>query len=188
VRTPRDFPLRTATLRFLDIETTGLRPDRGARITEVALIDREEPVLDWRGPAHERPAEKTGPARDPLEDDVLRDDLPRLTAALDVGTVVGHNLSFDLDFIAYEADRLGTGGFTVRFIDTMTLAQHLLDRTARVRLADLLDYFGIASSTPLHRALADARATRALFWQLVDRGRLDTLADAQVQRLHWTSF
>jgi len=33
---------------FLDIETTGLRPDRGARITEIAIYSRSQQIEVWR--------------------------------------------------------------------------------------------------------------------------------------------
>lgn len=40
--TPRsDWPLRTAPLVFFDLETTALRPDRGGRICEMAVVDAE---------------------------------------------------------------------------------------------------------------------------------------------------
>jgi DNA polymerase III epsilon subunit-like protein len=34
-----DWPLRTAPLVFFDLETTAVRPDRGGRISEIAVVD-----------------------------------------------------------------------------------------------------------------------------------------------------
>ncbi|WP_146110112.1 hypothetical protein [Salinibacter sp. 10B] len=36
---------------FFDLETTGLRPDRGARITEMAVVDQECIRFDWAADA-----------------------------------------------------------------------------------------------------------------------------------------
>src|SRR5690625_7847388 len=40
---------------FFDIETTGSRPDRGAKITEISILDRNSQLYLWRensGPFH----------------------------------------------------------------------------------------------------------------------------------------
>lgn len=168
-----DWPIETTALRFFDIETTGLRPDRGARITEIALVDRGGAQLDWR---RERDATD------------LSTVLPGLFDHLQAGVVVGHNVRFDFRFVAYEADRLGLRGPAVRFIDTLDLARTLDLRTPDVRLGTLLSHFALVPEDTLHTALVDARATRALFWTLVEHGNLETLADAGLKRLDWTTF
>jgi len=170
-------PIRIAPLLFFDIETTGLRPDRGARITEWALVDHTGLRLHW----------SVNLDADDYEER-LASRLDALFEPLQQGIVVGHNLAFDLSFVAREADRLGLRGPAVQFIDTMTLARRLGLQTSDVRLGTLLDYFGCTPEEPLHTAPVDARATRALFWKLVAHAGLDTLADAGLQRLDWASF
>lgn len=170
-------PLRMAPLLFFDIETTGLRPDRGARLTEWALVDhtglRLHRVINPDATDYDR---------------VLAASLDDLFKQLQTGVIVGHHLAFDFGFIAREADRLGRPGPHLLFIDTCDLARRLPLRTSDAQLATLLDYFGIDPDGPLHTAVGDARATRALFWALVEHGGLDTLADAGLQRLDWTAF
>ena len=78
-----DRPLRTVPLRFFDLETTGLRPDRGARIAEMAVVDEGGVRFDWVS-AHDSP-----------RDEAVAFQLPRLMAHLEDGIAVGHNLSFD---------------------------------------------------------------------------------------------
>lgn len=170
-------PLPVAPLHFFDIETTGLHPDRGARITEWAVVNHTGSVQQWAA----RP-DASG------YDVTLAAGLDRLFAGLAAGIAVGHHLAFDLGFLAREADRLNRPGPRLAFIDTCTLARRLAPRTSDVQLATLLDYLGIDPDGPLHTAVGDARATRALFWALVERGGLDTLADAGLQRLNWTAF
>lgn len=171
-----DWPIDAASLLFFDIETTGLRPDRGAQITEMAVVDRRSVRFDWQ----------LGP--DTPHDDALAVHLPRLFDLLQTGVVVGHNLSFDLRFIAYVAGRIGLRGPTARFVDTLALARQVLDRPRDARLESLLGAFGIAPDGALHTALVDARATCALFWALVEHGDLETLGDAGLQRLDWTTL
>ncbi|NBC16964.1 MAG: 3'-5' exonuclease [Bacteroidetes bacterium] len=168
--------IRVAPLLFFDIETTGLRPDRGARITEMALVDRGEVRFAWEG-ASSAPDEHPVAAQ-----------LPPLLQHLQAGVVVGHNVSFDVGFIAYEAERVGYAGPRIWYIDTLALSRRLLPSRGDYRLDGLLAHFDLVPEAPLHTAVVDARATQALFWSLVDRGELETLADAGVRRLDWTTF
>ncbi len=89
-------PIEVASLAFFDIETTGLRPDRGARITETVL-DRDGVRFNWE--------------RDSVNDSTFPSQLPCLFDHLCAGVVVGHNVQFDLRFVAYEADRHGYRGW-----------------------------------------------------------------------------
>jgi len=166
-----DRPLRTASLVFFDLETTGLRPDRGARITEMAVVDERGVRFAWTSP------------HDPPRDAVVADELPRLIGHLEDGIAIGHNVQFDFRFVAYEAERLGLDGLDVRFIDTLGLARSVSDGLDTHRLGALLDVMGAAAEEELHTAVGDALATRTLFWRLVERGNLGTPGDAGVKRL-----
>jgi DNA polymerase III epsilon subunit-like protein len=168
-----DRPLRTAALVFFDLETTALRPDRGGRIREMAVVDRQGVRFDWRSDAA------------PPRDEAVAAQLPRLIDHLESGIVVGHNLQFDFRFLTYEAERLGLEGLDLRFTDTLGLARSLLDTPDDHQLGTLLGHFDAAPDEELHTAVGDALATRTLFWELVDAGGLKTLADAKVQRLQW---
>lgn len=189
---PPDFPNRTdpwarmplsiAPLLFFDLETTGLYPSRGARIAEIGLVDHRALVLHWTG----------DPARDGY-DAALADAIDETVAALSDGIVVGHNLSFDLGFLAREADRLDIAGPRLRMIDTLALARRLLDSAdapsvPNHKLASLLDAFDLEPVGTLHTTLGDARSTRVLFWALVEHGDLHTLRDARMRRIDWAAF
>jgi DNA polymerase III epsilon subunit-like protein len=162
-----------ASFAFFDLETTGLRPDRGARITEAAVVGRGEALLDWQ--------------RDAEDASSLAALLPRLLGRLEGRVVVGHHLSFDFRFIAYEARRHGLSLPRLQFIDTLGLARAALDAAHDGQLEALLRRFDLVPEGPLHTALVDARAARALFWRLVDEGDLQTLADAGAKPLAWTA-
>jgi len=168
-------PLRVASLVFFDLETTGLRPDRGGRIREMAVADQNGIRFDWRS--------DTAPPRD----DAVAAQLPVLVEHLEAGVVVGHNLQFDFRFVTYEAERLGLWGLDVRFVDTLGLARSLLDAPDTHQLGTLLGHFDAAPDEELHTAVGDALATRTLFWHLVEHGGLQTLADIGVRRLQWNA-
>ena len=170
-------PLRVAPLLFFDVESTGRRPDRGARLTEWAVVDHCGLCVH----------ETLAPKKEGY-DAALADRLGRLFGIFRDGIVVGHHLAFDLGFVAREADRLGIAGPHLWYIDTLGLARRLLDQPADFQLGTLLSYFDVSLDVELHTAPGDARATRALFWKLVAHGRFDTLADAGLKRLNWTAF
>jgi len=165
--------LELTSLLFLDIETTGLYPERGAKITEVALLNRSEVVLSW-----------FRNAKDPNEP-YISELLPELTKLFGKGVIVGHNVKFDLKFIAYEMERYKKSGFSVRFIDTMDLSKKIINKIADYQLSSLLDQFNIAPDGELHSALVDAKATRALFWKLVEMGKLGKLSEMGIKQLNW---
>ena len=170
-----DRPLRTAALVFFDLETTALRPDRGGRICEMAVVDQRGVRFDWRSD------------EDPPRDDAVAAQLPVLIDHLEAGVVVGHNLQFDVRFVTYEAERFGLDGPDLRFADTLGLARSLLDTPDDHHLGTLLDCFDASPEEELHTAVGDALAARALFWHLVEHGGLSTLADVGVQRLQWSA-
>jgi DNA polymerase III epsilon subunit-like protein len=170
-----DLPLHVCTFVFLDVETSGLRPDRGARLTEIAALGRRSSLLDWRAEAG--------------NDAALAAVWPDLRRCLHAGLVVGHHLAFDLRFLAREAERLRLpGGLDVRFIDTLPLARRLVSGVPDYRLGTLLSALGLVPEGPLHTAVTDAAATRDLFWALVARGSLATAAEAGLQRARWRAF
>lgn len=166
-------PVRITSFAFFDLETTGLRPDRGAKITEAAMVSRDRVLLDWH--------------RDAAGARALSALLPRLLDQLRGRVVVGHHLSFDFQFVAYEARRHDLTGPDLQFIDTLGLARRVVGVQQDARLEALLRHYDLVPDEPLHQALVDAKATRALFWALVDEGDLQTLADAGAKPLTWSA-
>lgn len=168
--------IERTSFAFFDIETTGLRPDRGARITEIAILNRDSERFLWQQP------------EDNVSDENLAAQLPEVLDHLTHGVVVGHNVTFDLRFIAYETDRLNFRGPDILFIDTLGLAKKLCHNTKDFQLSSLLEVFEISTTGKLHTAAVDASATQALFWKLVNLGDIETLAQASIQRLNWSTF
>lgn len=75
--------------------------------------------------------------------------------------ILGHNVAFDLRFLAAEAQAFGAAWAPPRSVCTKELASALLAKTGKTpsaKLADVCTYFGIPNSGA-HRALADVRRT-----------------------------
>jgi len=167
--------IEVSNFNFLDIETTGLRPDRGSKITEVVILDRNNVKYEWI-------------STNCSDNTSLHLALPRIISFFDKAVVVGHNLSFDFWFISYEADRIGIASPSLRFIDTLSLARKILPGRSSYTLGNLLKLFDIHVSGELHTAVTDAEATRALFWKLIEKGGISTVGEAGMKRLNWSSF
>lgn len=161
-------------LVFFDIETTGLRPDKGSKIIEIALLNRNETIFYWKYDVNEN-------------SNIPLDDLNILLKCLGSGVMVGHNCFFDLSFIKHETNRQGLSLPNIQFIDTLDLAHRYINIHS-YKLKDLLKYFEIEVCGALHTALVDAQAVRALFWKLVEKGGLETAGQAGVKNLNWSNF
>ncbi len=169
----------------LDTETTGLQPDRDAIIEIGAVKFRGDEVLEtWSslvnpGRALPRKIERlTGiSSREVERAPTLFSVMPTLKRFVGENPVVGHNIAFDLGF-------LQRGSFSASAaLDTYELACILMPYASRYTLGKLMEDLHIDFPTK-HRALADARATHALFNALLERaGRLDQKVIQEIAQL-----
>ncbi|MCB0217215.1 MAG: DEAD/DEAH box helicase family protein [Chloroflexi bacterium] len=162
------------TYLALDLETTGLDPDRDA-IIEVAALRFDAGGIQDRFQSLVRPAVDISPRSQQLTGLSLADlaDAPSIEAVLPAlaafagdALPIGHSLGHDLRFLARRGLRFAHAG-----LDTFELATILMPDCGRYSLASLTARLGIAVEAPAHRALADAEAHRRLFLALRDRAR-----------------
>jgi DNA polymerase-3 subunit epsilon/ATP-dependent DNA helicase DinG len=100
-----------------------------------------------------------------------------LISFLDTEPIVGHNISFDLNFLARKGVKPANPTY-----DTYELSTILLFQVSDYSLASLTKHLGL--STPHHRALLDATATKELFVALLDRAyQLDIPTVEELVRL-----
>ncbi len=170
-------PLLDTTFVVLDLETTGLSPDRD-RITEVGAVrarggEVEAELRTFVHPGRAIPPAVTAitgitdadVAGAPTEADVL----PLVLRFLGDAVFVAHNARFDLGFLRAAAARLGLGPVRPAVVDTAVLARRLVrDEVRDLRLATLARHFR-APVQPDHRALTDARATLHVLHALLER-------------------
>ena len=155
----------------LDLETTGLDPDRDAIIEVGAVKFRDNDVLDtfssFINPGRHIPSpitELTG-IRD---EDVanapgLHAVLPRVARFVGDCPVIGHSVQFDLGFLRRHSQQ-----FDNQSLDTFELASVLLPHAERYSLVSLANMVGVDMARA-HRALDDAQATHRLFRKLLHR-------------------
>jgi len=161
----------------IDLETTGLRPNRRDRVVELAVVH-----LDSTGKVEQEwstlvnPGCDLGPQRvhgiraaDVLDAPSFQEIAGILRSLLTGRILVAHNLWFDAMFLQAEYDRLGV---TVPVgpelgLCTMQLAPLYLPAAGR-SLRDCCAHAGIHIDRP-HQALDDARAAAGLLRYYLDR-------------------
>ncbi len=161
----------------LDVETTGLRPgpDRvieiaGLRLHGGQIVDSFQTLVN---PLRRLPpfiVQLTGitnemVAKAPPAEQIL----PTFLSFIDGATIVGHNVSFDIGFLAYEAQLLGQT-FPIDGLDTIALARRLLPGLRRFKLAMVAQHLNIPASNR-HRAMGDTKVTAAVFLKILDHAR-----------------
>jgi DNA polymerase-3 subunit epsilon len=172
-------PLRDLTFCVVDLETTGAAVSQGSMITEIGAVKvRGGEVLGefqtLVNPHSEIPpfiAVLTGitnsmVASAPPIDQVL----PAFLEFARGSVIVAHNAPFDVGFLQHFARQLGHPWPAFDVLDTARLARRVVTRddAPNCKLSSLAIAFG-SSTTPNHRALADARATVDVLHGLFER-------------------
>nr|WP_042189547.1 DEDD exonuclease domain-containing protein [Kibdelosporangium sp. MJ126-NF4] len=171
-------PLRTTTFVVFDLETTGGSPEQDT-VTEIGAVKIRggEVIGEFAtlvDPGRGIPPEivaLTGITdamvyQAPPLDQVLPAFLEFAAGAV----LVAHNSGFDVSFMKAACRRYGYHWPRPAVVCTARLARRVLSReeAPSCRLSALAALFG-ASTTPNHRALADARATVDVLHSLLER-------------------
>jgi len=166
--------LKSEKLVFLDVETTGLSPAQGDRVVEIALIacNGRQCARQFSSLVNpQRPIPRiaqnihgitTGTvAKAPVFSSIAQE----VCELLDGAWIVGHHLQFDAAFIAMELAMTGLSIKPKGCLDTCWLAKATWYLT-NYKLETIVRELGLGSH-PRHRALDDARATRAIFMNVI---------------------
>lgn len=180
--------LDDVTFAVVDVETTGSRPARGDRITEIAVVlvgpDGVETVLD-RLVNPERPIPPAVTAVTRITDAMVRDApvfaeiADEVLRALAGRVFVAHNARFDWGFLRHELHRARTVRLDGPRLCTVDLSRRLLTGLPSRSLDSVAWHFGVTIE-PRHRAGGDARATASILRRLLDAAReagAETLED-----------
>ena len=171
-------PLREVTFCVVDLETTGGAPD-SSDITEIGavkvrggeVLGEFQTLLNPDGAIPAFITVLTGIT------DAMVVGAPRLAEALPAflefargTTLVAHNAPFDVGFLKAACAKLGYAWPAFQVVDTALLARRILhrDEAPNARLGTLARLFR-SQTTPIHRALADARATVDVLHGLLER-------------------
>lgn len=182
-----DRPVRAAPVAVLDLEMTGLSP-KGDRVCEVAVVRGEDGrvVREFQSLVRPPVPMSEGALRCTGITDTLLVGAPwfveiagDVAVSLQDAVVVAHNVDFDLGFLHRELDGTPVVLAPPVTLDTLLMARRLF----AFKKNGLLDVCR-ELSIPLdhgHRALADARATFALFRRMVEL--VDPTGDVTVREL-----
>lgn len=173
-----DEPLRLTTFTVVDLETTGGSASADA-ITEIGAVKVRAGTVLGEFQTLVNPGTSISAFVSVLTGitDAMVSAAPRIGAALTAflefargSVLVAHNAPFDVGFLraACVACDIEWPGFAV--VDTAVLARRVLtrDEVPNCKLATLARHFN-ATAVPVHRALADARATVDVLHGLIGR-------------------
>ena len=155
----------------LDLETTGLEPDRDA-IIEVGAVRFKGERVEAEYSTLVNPNRKLSPFITRLTgitDDMLVNAprlpqvLPKLEAFVGDATIVGHNIRFDLSFLRAKGALRHHDA-----VDTFDLASVMLPTAGRYNLGSLGKALGI-SLPATHRALDDCKVTVGVYRALYQK-------------------
>ena len=178
---------------FLDTETTGLSPDNGDRVVELACVE-----LVNRKPSVQHRHYYLNPGRESHPDalrihglttEFLRDKPPFAQvvedwlAFIDGAELLIHNAPFDVGFLNKELSLLGLPTLenrVARVVDTLGMAKSMFPGK-RNSLDALCDRFGVDRSTrTLHGALLDARLLSEVYLHMT-RGQNALAMEVEVE-------
>jgi len=164
----------------IDVETTGLYPQRGDRIVEIGAVAIEsgecvaefESLIDCgkRIPQQAQEVHRISTEMligQPSPEEVL----PGFMRFAARSTLVAHNAKFDIEFLKYELSRLGLGMY-IKYVCTLQMSRKLYPNLPNYKLDTVCNY--LLDETDLdvkrHRALDDARLTAKIWLRMTNRG------------------
>ena len=162
------------TFCVFDIETTGFSPVHN-RIIEIGavivqngvIVDSYDEFVNPEVPIPYRITKLTTITDDMVKDaDTIDKVLPRFLEFTRGAALVGHNVTFDVSFIAENAKRLGIP-FDRIYADTLMLSRIILPRLGRHTLDRVAKELGVVL-TQHHRAVDDATATGGIWVKLCE--------------------
>lgn len=157
----------------LDLETTGLSPDRHA-ITEIAavklvngeLVDSFETLINPQRKIPRFITKLTGIDDEMVKDAPLIDEvLPDLDKFIRGHIMVGHNISFDYRFLSANFDKHLGMRMDNNLVCTAKLARRILPDLPSKKLVSVGEYYNYTNENA-HRAMADVNATTYIFHKM----------------------
>ncbi len=159
---------------IIDLETTGLSPDQGDRITEIGIVmlengqivDRFQSFINPKRSIPYYVQELTG-----ITDDMVA-NAPSSSAVLSqaiefIGevTLVAHNASFERKFLNSELKKINPKN-ELHLHCTMLLSRRIFPNLTSFKLGDLVSQFNLPKGQE-HRALSDAEMTAHLLKKII---------------------
>ncbi len=161
---------------IFDVETTGLSPQAGDRVVEIAAlkIKNFEPIDEFQTLINpERPISLAAFEVNRIAPEMLADApkacdvLPALISFIGDATLIGHNIRFDLGFLHHELHRAGLlKKHRYQGVDTVRIARQVMPQLGRYPLWRVACALGV-QDVQQHRAMADVKMTFQVFVKLI---------------------
>lgn len=174
---------------MIDFETTGLSPDMGDRITEVAALRIEEGRITGRYVSLVNcgvriPSFITGltgiTQRMVDHAPPVGEVVPRLLDFIGDHALAAHNASFDEKFLRAEAARLDLAPAHQGTLCSLKLSRRVFPALGSYKLGQLSDQLGIRFKSAAHRAESDAEVAAQVLLH-IGRHIGDTYGIARVE-------
>ncbi|MYM67448.1 3'-5' exonuclease [Pseudoduganella sp. FT55W] len=153
---------------MLDFETTGLSPQQGDRITEVAalrivggeIVDRYVSLVNCGVRIPSFITGLTGITQAMVDNAPPVDEVvPQLLDFIGTDALSAHNASFDEKFLRAEAGQLDLTPRHASLVCSLKLSRRVFPELSSYKLGDLSRSLGIRFRSAAHRAEADAEVT-----------------------------
>ncbi|HLU34802.1 MAG TPA: exonuclease domain-containing protein [Thermomicrobiales bacterium] len=158
----------------LDVETTGLKPSR-QRVIEIALVRYRdgqaessfETLLNPERGIPEFITKLTTISNEHVrEAPIFKDVAANVVEFIGDSLIIGHNVTFDINFLNAELGRVDLPELVNERLDTMGMAVRFLKPLRKPSLDRVADAVGL-SPRKIHRAGDDARLTAEVAFRLV---------------------
>ncbi|MBA5604019.1 3'-5' exonuclease [Duganella sp. FT3S] len=150
---------------MIDFETTGLSPDMGDRITEVAalriaggrVVERYVSLINCNVRIPPFITGLTGITQAMVDRaPPVAQVVPALLDFIGNDTLSAHNASFDEKFLRAESARLGLAPAHAGLVCSLKLSRRVFPQLASYKLGNLSEQLGIRFKSAAHRAESDA--------------------------------
>lgn len=159
---------------IIDIETSGLdyKKDRIIeigilKITEGKIYDRWQTLIKQKISITDKITQITGITKELIDKEGV-DEVYALKKLMDVignNTVVGYNVSFDLNFIQVACNELSVANIIKHSVDILNIARRKIDFINNYKMQTVAQYFSI-DATEVHRALPDCELEYRILQEL----------------------
>ncbi len=163
------------TFTALDVETTGLSPEKDKLIEIGAVKYQNGKVVDTFSvlinpgiPIPEKITSLTGITGEMLKEAVKeKEAILNFLAFVDTDVIVGHNVGFDFSFLKTAAVRHGET-FEKEAIDTLKLARRFHADLSSKNLESMCAHYQIVNERS-HRAYHDAQASAGILFKMAEQ-------------------
>ncbi len=176
--------MQSSGVTVFDLETTGLSPSYGDRITEIGAIKLVGNKLcgvfqTLVNPGRKIPdkiVEITGITDEMVADKpTIRQVLPLFVDFIGDDILAAHNAKFDASFLRYELKECGINKNFNTYC-TLLNSRKEIKTSANFKLATLKNHFNLKPMGAMHRALSDAYVTAQLYLKLTKNWGTDTMS------------